>query len=95
LVVLVAMSCLAVKSNSINAACETARYYAQMAYNNTYKIKSVDGKTHHSMVEDTPLCISQINACQSDTSVCASAQSYCNDKLFGLVTPPVPFLLFW
>jgi hypothetical protein len=65
-----------------------------MAYKNTYNVKSVDSKTYHRMEKDTPICISQINACQSDTSVCAAAQSYCNGKLFGLVNPPVFRSLF-
>jgi cathepsin A (carboxypeptidase C) len=57
--------------------------YANMAYNNTYGVKAVTGPEYNAMLEEMPHCIKLINQCQNDTSVCATAQSLCNNGQLG------------
>ena len=59
------------------------QYYAEMAYNNSYGIKTVSKSQYDQMVKATPACIEQIKKCQQDTSVCAAAQTSCNNALIG------------
>jgi len=59
------------------------KYYAEMAYNNTYGVKSISAAQYAAMVAETPKCISMINACQQDTSECPAAQAECNNAQMG------------
>ena len=59
------------------------KWYANMAFNNTYGIKCVTEKVYEQMQQATPSCIQMIEQCQTDTSVCAKAQTQCNNALIG------------
>eukprot|EP00729_Bicosta_minor_P014982 gene14982-10299_t len=59
------------------------QWYAQMAYNNTYGVKSISEAQYKGMVAETPKCISMINKCQENTLECPAAQSECNNAQMG------------
>jgi cathepsin A (carboxypeptidase C) len=59
------------------------KWYAQMAYNNTYNIKTISKAAYDKMNADTPGCIKEISECQTNTKECAAAQSSCNNALIG------------
>jgi len=59
------------------------KYYAEMAYKNTYGVKSINALQYAKMKLETPGCIKQIQACQTDTSACAEAQGTCNQEMIG------------
>ena len=59
------------------------KYYANMAYNNTYGVKAISTTQYNAMVAEQPKCISMIAACQNDTSKCTAAQAECNNAQLG------------
>jgi cathepsin A (carboxypeptidase C) len=59
------------------------KYYAKMANNNTYGVKSVSTPEYHEMLENIPFCVKSIEKCQNDTSECAASQSLCNNAQLG------------
>lgn len=70
--------------NGLTEAQIQYQYYGQMAYN--YSIQKlgypvVPLATYKTMQKALPSCISQIAACQNDSSVCPGAVSYCNSAL--------------
>ena len=59
------------------------KYYAEMAYKNTYNVQSVSRLAYYRMKLQTPGCVKLINQCQNDTSVCGEAQNQCNQEMIG------------
>eukprot|EP00299_Pterocystis_sp_00344_P010920 c5003_g1_i1.p1 GENE.c5003_g1_i1~~c5003_g1_i1.p1 ORF type:complete len:461 (+),score=77.84 c5003_g1_i1:1-1383(+) len=53
-------------------------YYADMAYNSTSAPSVISASTYKAMKQAAPLCIKQIQSCQSKSSSCQVAYSYCN-----------------
>lgn len=53
------------------------QYYAEMAMNNSYGIKTVSEDAYASMVEHVPQCVALAQACQTDPSKCTLAQTLC------------------
>jgi len=57
-------------------------YYAEMAYNNSHGIQTVDESTYNSMVAATQPCIDKISKCNEKGGFsCSTAYTYCNAKL--------------
>lgn len=53
------------------------QYYAEMAMNNSYGIKTVSETVYQSMVDAIPKCTSLAAACQRNSSACVPAKDYC------------------
>jgi cathepsin A (carboxypeptidase C) len=54
------------------------QYYAEMAMNNTYGIKTVSEEAYASMVAHIPACVQTAEACQDDSSKCHTSQTLCS-----------------
>ena len=54
------------------------QYYAEMAMNNSYDIKTVSEATYESMVAHIPACTKTAEACQSDPSTCVASKTLCS-----------------
>lgn len=59
------------------------KWYAKMANNNTYGVKSVPDNQYVAMISEQDECVGLIEKCQNDTSACAIAQSTCNQAQLG------------
>jgi len=61
------------------------KYYADMAYNNSHKIKTVSKTVYEAMKKATPTCTSMINSCTRSSLgpnfACQVAQNFCNMAL--------------
>jgi cathepsin A (carboxypeptidase C) len=66
------------------------KYYADMAYNNSHKIKTVPKAVYTAMKKATPTCISMMNTCTSSPIsskfTCQVAENYCNMALIAPFT---------
>jgi carboxypeptidase C (cathepsin A) len=58
-------------------------WYAQMANNNTYGVKSISDADYQAMLDEVPECVGMINHCQNDTSACSQAQAVCTNAQIG------------
>lgn len=71
---------LAVGNGLTNPAIQY-QYYPQMAYNNSYGIKTVSEAQYNSMKNNVRGCVRMINNCQNNTGACRLAQTLCNVEL--------------
>jgi len=66
------------------------KYYADMAYNNSHKIKTVPKPVYDAMKAATPACVSMINSCTTSPFgsqfACQAAENYCNMALLAPFT---------
>jgi cathepsin A (carboxypeptidase C) len=54
------------------------QYYAQMAYNSTTAPSVIDESTYDRMVNKIPLCVKEIQGCQTSDKMCDKAYEQCN-----------------
>jgi cathepsin A (carboxypeptidase C) len=54
------------------------QYYAEMAMNNSYGIKTVSESAYQGMVDRIPKCTALAKLCQTNSSYCIVADDYCN-----------------
>jgi len=59
------------------------KYYGEMAYNNTYGVKSISKTDYETMESQIPDCINMIKECQNETNTCGEAQASCNNDMIG------------
>lgn len=71
---------LAVGNGLTNPAIQY-QYYPQMAYNNSYGIKTVSEAQYNQMQSTVQSCVKLINGCQNFTGECRLAQTICNVDL--------------
>merc|ERR1712183_976001 len=71
---------LAVGNGLTNPAIQY-QYYPEMAYKNSYDIKTVTEAQYEKMENSVQSCVNLINGCQNHTSQCRLAQTICNVEL--------------